>query len=154
MIERENGEVEAPFFRDNIKYYLKNYEELTLLFNRHKNIYKTLNSNKYIPGTSFDDYNLKHPDGTTLFINTDYHTFPVQIYTVVNVIKKGPNRFGYDMFLIIEYGKDKNDKKYRLMGGPETTYKNKDIYCNLKINNDKNGMVCTYRALFDNKYWD
>ena len=38
MIERENGEVEALFFRDNIKYYLKNYEELPLLFNRHKNI--------------------------------------------------------------------------------------------------------------------
>ena len=58
------------------------------------------------------------------------------------------------MFLIIEYGKDQNNKKYRLMGGPETTYQYQDIYWILKSNNDKNGMGCTYRALFDNKYWD
>lgn len=62
----------------------------------------------------FDDYTLKHPDGTTLFINTDSHTFPVQIYIDVNGIKKGPNRFGYYMFLIIEYGKDQNDKNIDL----------------------------------------
>ena len=154
MIEHQNGEVDALFFRDNLKNYLKYYEELPLLFNRHKNTYKTFNNKTYVSGTLFDDYTLKHPDGTVLFVNTDNHTFPVQIYVDLNGIQKGPNRLGYDFFLVIEYGKDQNDKKYRIMGGPQTTYQNQNTYCNMKSNNDKNGLGCAFRALHDKKYWD
>ena len=99
----------------------------------------------------FDDGQLILTDGSMLlFENTNSSAFHGEVYVTVDVngYRKLPNKWGEDTFTfqLMDNG------KLLPMGADGTDY-DEETYCSKGASNNKNGIACTNRALYDNAFW-
>lgn len=91
---------------------------------------------------SLDDGMIITNNGTFIFINNDYGGDYISLYIDING-EKGPNIYGYDLFV---FDLNENDKL-------TVSYPNNTYYCNDTNNNQGNGISCAYFALTDENYF-
>ncbi len=116
-----------------------------------KTSYKTFSGTEQAANSIIDDGGYMTTDGSLyLFENAgggNRHTTYITVDT--NSIKKGPNRWGYDLFTF----QLTNDGKFLPMGAPDTHYTDMDTYCSKNSSSTLNGIACTERALNDPNYF-
>ena len=119
---------------------------------------KTFNGNN-TNACTFDDGYIRAAGKMDIYFETVCDKF---ITIDTNGIKKGPNRFGYDLFMfvigkndaLIPVGSPKS-KGYKLCvgGASSTDLSNLSITCNKNSESKLNGFGCTYRALSEPDYF-
>ena len=115
-----------------------------------KYTYKTY-SGKTATEDFFDDGQLILNDGSMLmFENTDSSAYKGVVYVTIDVngYLKLPNKWGEDTFTF----QLMDDGKLLPMGADGTDY-DEEIYCSKNSSDNKNGIACANKALYDNAFW-
>lgn len=137
------------YFR--IGFDCKGYNYNQYCYHPTKKSYKTFSGTEQAANSIIDDGGYMMTDGSLyLFENAgggNRHTTYITVDT--NSIKKGPNRWGYDLFTF----QLTNDGKFLPMGAPDTHYTDMDTYCSKNSSSTLNGIACTERALNDPNYF-
>ena len=108
--------------------------------------YRNYNNTYYVWSNKLDDGQFMLQDGAIIFIEKSAQlNSPFWISVDVNGFKKGPNRWGHDLFTfqVIDNG------KLLPMGADGTDL---DL-CSPTDTTAMNGVGCTYAALTDKNYW-
>ncbi len=115
-----------------------------------KYTYKTY-SGKTATEDFFDDGQLILNDGSMLmFENTNSTAYNGVVYVTIDIngYLKLPNKWGEDTFTF----QLMDDGKLLPMGADGTDY-DEEIYCSKNGSDNKNGIACTNKALYDNAFW-
>lgn len=96
----------------------------------------------------FDDGRFVLRDGSLILIENVLLGNSLYISIDVNGAKKGPNRFGHDLFTF----QIMQDGKLLPMGTEGTDYV-RNNYCSNTSTSNFNGVTCTARALYDKDYF-
>ncbi|MCM1339838.1 MAG: type II secretion system GspH family protein, partial [Muribaculaceae bacterium] len=123
---------------------------------KHPSSYKTLNGERALPDSFFDDFQFVLPDGTFVHIDEPYLASggPGWVWVMVDIngYNNPPNRAGYDLF-VFEF----KEGELRTMGSPGTvcnvdcTDMNK--FCSLTSTELRNGFACAHKAKTDTDYF-
>lgn len=173
MYKKDNGEpltkADCSYKRSNFKNYIQPYLNVLVdcgnnqasssyklclqngyYNNDKKYTYKTY-SGKTATEDYFDDGQLILTDGSMLMIeNTDSTTYNGVVYVTVDVngFHKLPNKWGEDTFTF----QLMDDGKLLPMGADGTDF-DENTYCSKTSTNNKNGIACANKAIYDNAFW-
>ena len=124
--ENEDGTIDS--------FYIKNY--------------KTYSKKRNVSTHFFDDGQFILKDGSVYMIE-NAHIGHVYITIDVNGVDKNPNAWGHDLFTF----QVMRDGRLLPMGAEGTAYTNHNIYCSPNSSDGLNGISCTYKAIYDKKYF-
>lgn len=116
-------------------------------FDYHSEVYKTYNGGSII-NYLFDEGQFMLSDGMFVMIDND-GTRPIIISIDVNGYKKGPNKWGHDLFTF----QILNDSGKLVPMGAEGTYFMNEAYCSKTSTNSFNGLTCANKAFTDPDYF-
>ena len=154
MVNDEGENLDYKYFLYEFKGYFKKLEDYgDMAIGDVKNTfksYKSFKNDQAITAGFYDDYLFTLSDGVDVFINADNYKPPVQLMVDTNGNKKGPNRLGYDFFVLVEYLPEEG---FVIAGSEKSTFKNPDVYCSFESDNEANGKGCAFKALTDPNYW-
>lgn len=112
------------------------------------NYYKSFDGNSKVAYWWFDDGQIALRDGTLIMFENSINSHGLWISVDINGYNNLPNRWGYDLFTF-----EFLDGELRTMGDIQTTYKDKEKYCNSKGSGNLNGIACASLAKNDTDYF-